>query len=63
MDSDIVGDGVLQSRTISTGGTSETIARRVHPAKELVPDMYPKARTARTQDPVNAAFTTSVCMF
>jgi hypothetical protein len=58
----MVGGGALQSRIISTGGASETIARMVHPAKEMVPDMYPKAPTARTQAPINAAFTESVGM-
>lgn len=37
--SDMVGGGALQSRTMSRGGASETTARRVHPAKERVPDM------------------------
>jgi len=48
---------------MSTGGASETTARRVHPAKEVVPDMYPNAPTARTQAPINAAFTKSIRMF
>lgn len=59
----MVGGGALQSRAMSTGGASETTARRVHPAKEPVPDKYPKAPTVRIQAPVNAAFTKSVCMF
>ena len=62
MVSDIVGGGGLQSHTMRTGGASETTARRVHPAEDVVPDMYPRAPTARTQAPINAAFTELVCM-
>ena len=35
----MLGEGALQSRTMSAGGTSETTARRAHPAKDVVPDM------------------------
>ena len=52
----MVGGGARQSRTMSTGGASRTSARTAHPAKDVGPDMYPKAPTARTQAPINAAF-------
>lgn len=35
----MLGEGALQSRAISAGGISDTTARRVHPAKDVVPDM------------------------
>jgi hypothetical protein len=59
----MLGQGALQSRTISAGGTRETTARTVHAAKDVVPDMYPRAPTATTQAAINGAFTKSVCMF
>src|SRR5690349_17664343 len=62
MVSDMVGDGVLQNRTINTGGASEAMARRVHPATELVPAKYPILPAAAIQLPANAAFTCSLCI-
>jgi hypothetical protein len=62
MVSDMLGAGTLQSRTISAGGTSETTATSVHPGKDVVPDMYPRAATPTTQAAINAAFTRSVRM-
>ena len=61
--SDIVGGGALQNRAMSMGGARETIARSVQPAKDVVPDRYPNAPAARTQPPINMAFTELLCMF
>ncbi|MBI2187294.1 MAG: hypothetical protein HYU37_09290 [Acidobacteria bacterium] len=38
MVSDMLGVGALQSRTMTAGGTSDTIATTVHPAKDVVPE-------------------------
>jgi hypothetical protein len=37
--SDMVGDGALQKRTMSAGGSADSTATSVHPANDLVPDM------------------------
>lgn len=37
--SDMLGDGALQSRAATAGGTSDSTATTVHPVKDVVPDM------------------------
>jgi hypothetical protein len=36
--SDMDGEGALQSRTMTAGGTSESTATTVHPGNDAVPD-------------------------
>ena len=38
IDSDMLGAGTLANRTMTTGGTSDSAATTVHPARELVPE-------------------------
>lgn len=38
MVSDMDGEGALQSRTMTVGGTNDSTATTVHPGKDVVPD-------------------------
>lgn len=55
--SDIVGEGGLQSRTMTASGAADSTATSVHAANDVVPDTYATRPTARTHPAINAAFT------
>jgi hypothetical protein len=60
--SDMDGEGPLQNRIMTAGGTSESAATTAHPGKDVVPDAKPRAPTPTTQAAISAGFTYSVFM-